>query len=162
MRRGDEFNLRWEKVDFQRNVIYVPNSKTGKDYSVPMNEDVRNTLLQLRNQSNPSEYVFVNPETNKPYTDLKKAFGTACRLAGIRGLHWHDLRHTFGTRLAEAVAVRRQLLRLWAIPIRKQRAVIHTPPIGLNKRRWRLCAYCVVVSATTLPQRKNGCRKRQP
>lgn len=75
---------RREKVDFQRNVIYVPNSKTGKDYSVPMNEDVRNTLLQLRNQSNPSEYVFVNPETYKPYTDLKKSFGTACRLAGIR------------------------------------------------------------------------------
>ncbi|MET0623345.1 MAG: tyrosine-type recombinase/integrase [Pyrinomonadaceae bacterium] len=31
-----------------------------------------------------------------------KAFGTACRLAGITGLRWHDLRHTFGTRMAEA------------------------------------------------------------
>ena len=30
MRRGDQLNLRWEKVDFQRDVIYVPNSKTGK------------------------------------------------------------------------------------------------------------------------------------
>lgn len=102
MRRGDQFNLHWEKIDFQRNVIYVPNSKTGKDYSVPMNEDVRNTLLQLRNESNRSEYVFVNPETNKPYTDVKRSFGTACRFAGIQGLYWHDLRHTFGTRLAEA------------------------------------------------------------
>ncbi len=37
-----------------------------------------------------------------PYTDVKKAFATACRLAGIDNLHWHDLRHTFGTRLAEA------------------------------------------------------------
>ncbi len=48
MRRGDLFNLMWEKVDFQRGLIYVPNSKTGRDYSVPMNEDVRTTLLQLR------------------------------------------------------------------------------------------------------------------
>ncbi len=95
-------NLRWQKVDFQHDVIYVPNSKTGKDYSVPMNADVRHTLLQPRNGANPSDYVFVNPKTNKSYTDIKKAFGTACRLAGIRGLHWHDLRHTFGTRLAEA------------------------------------------------------------
>ncbi|MBA2526926.1 MAG: site-specific integrase [Pyrinomonadaceae bacterium] len=102
MRRGDQLNLRWEKVDFQRDVIYVPNSKTGKDYSVPMNADVRNTLLQLRCRANRSDYLFINPRTNKPYTDLKKAFGTACRLAGIRDLHWHDLRHTFGTRLAEA------------------------------------------------------------
>jgi integrase len=37
-----------------------------------------------------------------PFTDIKKAFGTACRLSNIRDLHWHDLRHTFGTRLAEA------------------------------------------------------------
>src|SRR5689334_12959975 len=102
MRRGDQLNLRWEKVDFQRDVNYVPNSKTGKDYGVPMNEDVRNTLLVLRSESNGSDYVFLNPKTKKPYTDLKKAFGTACRIAGIRDLHWHDLRHTFGTRLAEA------------------------------------------------------------
>ena len=48
MRRGDLFNLTWEKIDFQRGLIYVPNSKTGRDYSVPMNEDVRNTLKQVR------------------------------------------------------------------------------------------------------------------
>ena len=102
MRRGDELNLLWEKVDFQRGLIYVPNSKTGNDYSVPMNEDVRNTLLQLRSGTTRSGYVFVNPKTGKPYTDPKTAFGTACRLAGIHNLHWHDLRHTFGTRLAEA------------------------------------------------------------
>ena len=31
-----------------------------------------------------------------------KGFHTACRLAGIEGLIWKDLRATFGTRLAEA------------------------------------------------------------
>ena len=102
MRRGDELNLRWDKVDFQRNVIYVPNSKTGKDYPVQMNKEVRRTLLELRREGGSPEYVFINPETGKPYSDLKRAFGTACRLAGISGLRWHDLRHTFGTRLAEA------------------------------------------------------------
>lgn len=44
-----------------------------------MNEYVRNTLLVLRSESNGSDYVFINPKTKKPYTDLKKAFGTACR-----------------------------------------------------------------------------------
>jgi len=32
----------------------------------------------------------------------RRPFGTACRIPGIRDLHWHDLRHTCGTRLAEA------------------------------------------------------------
>jgi integrase len=102
MRRGDLFNLTWEKVDFQRGLIYVPNSKTGRDYAVPMNEDVRSTLKQIRSTTRGGGYVFINPDTAKPYTDVKHAFGTACQLAGIENLHWHDLRHTFGTRLAEA------------------------------------------------------------
>lgn len=67
-----------------------------------MNEDVRNTLRQIRSTVRGDGYVFINPDTVMPYTDIKKAFSTACRLAGIRNLHWHDLRHTFGTRLAEA------------------------------------------------------------
>lgn len=66
-----------------------------------MDEDVRNVLLRLRQASKGGEFVFVNPESGGPYSDMKKAFGTACRLAGIKNLHWHDLRHTFGTRLAE-------------------------------------------------------------
>jgi integrase len=48
MRRGDLFNLTSEKVDFQRGLIYVPNSKTGRDYAVPMNEDVKATLKRIR------------------------------------------------------------------------------------------------------------------
>jgi len=40
MRRGDQLNLRWERVDFQRDVIYVPNSKSGKAYGVPKNAEV--------------------------------------------------------------------------------------------------------------------------
>ena len=89
-------------MDFQRNVIRVPNSKTGKGYPVPMNEDVRRVMLELARENPGSEHLFVNPDTGQPYRDLKKGFAEACRLAGITDLHWHDLRHTFGTRLAEA------------------------------------------------------------
>ena len=74
MRRGDLFNLTWDKVDFQRGVIYVPNSRTGRDYSVPMNEDVRSTLRQMRSTMRGGGYVFINPDTVKPYIDVKHAF----------------------------------------------------------------------------------------
>lgn len=102
MRRGDQLNLRWEKVDFQLGVIYVPNSKTGNSYPVPMNKEVRGVLLGLRRKSKDKEYVFVNPKTGKPYTEVKKGFAKARELANIKNLHWHDLRHTSGTRMAEA------------------------------------------------------------
>jgi len=91
MRRGDQLNLRWEKIDFQRNVIHVPNSKTGRDYTVPMNQDVRNELLALRKLAAKGDYVFTDPSTGKSFTEIKRAFHTACRLAGIVNLRWHDL-----------------------------------------------------------------------
>lgn len=70
MRRGDQLNLRWEKVDFQRDVIYVPNSKTGKDYEVAMNADVRNTLLIRKPRA----------DTHTPQTALKRAAVEAVRV----------------------------------------------------------------------------------
>jgi integrase len=102
MRRGDLLNLRKSQVDFQRNVVLVPNSKTGKEYTVPMNADVRQVMFELSRENQASHYLFVNPDTGQHYQDLKKGFAEACRKAGIRDLRWHDLRHTFGTRLAEA------------------------------------------------------------
>ncbi len=102
MRRGDQLSLRKPQADFQRSVIWVPNSKTGREYAVPMSPEVREVVLEAVKKNTESEYVFVNPATGEPYIDLKKGFAAACSAAGIRGLHWHDLRHTFGTRLAEA------------------------------------------------------------
>ena len=63
---------------------------------------VQEALLELREQAGDSEYVFTNPDTKTRYTDIKKSFSAACREAGITNLTYHDLRHTFGTRLADA------------------------------------------------------------
>lgn len=103
MRKGDQLGLRWSKVDFQRGVIYVANQKTGKEYTVPMNRDVREAMISLRREATAgAEFVFVNPKTGGPYGDVKRGFAWACDKAGIRDFRWHDLRHTFGTRLGEA------------------------------------------------------------
>lgn len=47
MRLGDQLNLKKSQVDFRRNLVNVPNAKTGRDYPVPMNPEVREVLLQL-------------------------------------------------------------------------------------------------------------------
>jgi integrase len=46
--------------------------------------------------------VFENSNTGVHITDIKHGFKSACREAGINDLTFHDLRHTFGTRLADA------------------------------------------------------------
>ena len=67
-----------------------------------MNKEVRDILLPLCRGKAPGDCISANPITKRPYTDIKHAFDTACRSAGITGLWWHDLRATFGTRLGEA------------------------------------------------------------
>ncbi|MGB2691374.1 MAG: site-specific integrase, partial [Thermodesulfobacteriota bacterium] len=41
------------------------------------------------------------PYSPKNPSALKRAFGTACKKAGIQGLRFHDLRHTAATRMIE-------------------------------------------------------------
>src|SRR5687767_5589525 len=50
----------------------------------------------------PYPHVFTNPDTGTRYNDIKKSFSAACQEAAITHFTFHDLRHTFGTRLADA------------------------------------------------------------
>ena len=68
---------------------------------MPLTSIAREELLALHKESGWSEYVFVNSKTFKPLTDVKKAFTTALRKAGIEDFHFHDLRHTCATRLGD-------------------------------------------------------------
>ena len=70
-----------------------------------MNDDVREALAELCRDKAPNDYVFSSPKTKSCLRETKRGFRTACKLAGIEGLIWKDLRATFGTRLAEAVAM---------------------------------------------------------
>jgi site-specific recombinase XerD len=48
-----------------------------------------------------NDLVFYNAETGKSFADLKAGFGLACEKAGITGVTWHTLRHTFASRWLE-------------------------------------------------------------
>jgi len=89
-------------VDFDLNGINFTETKTNRNRSVPMEPIVRKALLELSDQAGDAEYVFTNPDTETRYNDIKKSFSAACREAGITNFTFHDLRHTFGTRLADA------------------------------------------------------------
>jgi len=102
MRRGEILSLRWEQVDFARESVQLLRTKSGKPRPVPMNSVVKEVLLEMRERTGDSENVFSNPRTGKPLGDIKNAFRSALREAGIEGLRFHDIRHTAGTRMADA------------------------------------------------------------
>ena len=103
MRRGEILSLKWSQVDFERNAIHLIRTRSGKQRSVPIKSIVREELnaLQLKGKS---EFVFVSPVTGRALTSCKRSFIKARALAEVEDLHFHDLRHTAATRMAETGA----------------------------------------------------------
>lgn len=101
MRRGEILNLKWSQIDLNSRRIRVEKTKSGKIRFIEINTLLLEEFLKLKNKSESNVHVFSNPETGKPYQDVKKAFKGACRRAGIVDFRFHDLRHTFATRLVE-------------------------------------------------------------
>ena len=99
MRRGELLHERWEHIDLTRNLLFVTQSKTagGEGREIPLTERVSSLLLADRQASG---LVFTFHDN--PIQQIKTAWKTAIRRAGIRYYRFHDLRHTFNTRLMEA------------------------------------------------------------
>jgi len=100
MRKGEIYRLRWEQVDLENRLIHVQNGKTeNSNRLIPLNDLTFQLLSNLHPHRN-SEFVF--PSTRKDGTHLrdpKVGFLKAVRLAKIPHIRFHDLRHTFATRL---------------------------------------------------------------
>lgn len=96
LRRGNILNLKWCNIDFNFNMIELTENKGNKHIKLYMNSELVSMFKELPKTS---EYVFINPNTNKPYTDFRKAWRNVLKEANIENLRFHDLRHTVCTRL---------------------------------------------------------------
>jgi integrase len=99
MRLGEVLGLKWNQVDFRDQTIRLEHTKSGRTRIVPMNAKVQEELSRLDRRST---WVFENPKTGRRFVDIGRAFATACRHSMIKGLRFHDLRHSFATRLVES------------------------------------------------------------
>jgi integrase len=99
MRNGKILNLKLVKRGFQDGHILVEETKNGKIWKIPMNQKLTATLESGKKVSR-GEYVF--SENGKPYQGVKTGWWPALKKAKIEGFRFHDLRHTFGSRLGMA------------------------------------------------------------
>ena len=99
MRRGEILSLRWKDIDLVRGYIFIEDSKSGRSRKVPINGEVFEALGGLKQDG---ELVLSNAETGSHIKDVKTAFKGTCRRAKIKGLRFHDLRHTAASKMIEA------------------------------------------------------------
>jgi integrase len=103
-RQGNQFRCRWADVNFETGTIRARKPKSGKDYFVPINDELR-TILQALPSRLRSEWVFPSATGKTPLDAnnyMHRVFLPALKRAKITDFHWHDARHTFASRLAMA------------------------------------------------------------
>lgn len=127
MRQGELLALRWRDVDWRalrvrvrrnwvRGEFGTPKSKRSSR-AVPLADRLAAELERLYQDSprqGDDDLVFAHPATGKPIdrSKLLKRFKAALKRAEVREVRFHDLRHTFGTRMA-AAGVPMRTLQEW-------------------------------------------------
>jgi integrase len=98
-RQEELFGMKWDQVNFERNLLMLPDTKTGDFRAIPMIRQVRGLLFEKK-QTTESEYV-ITGEDGEHIQSIKKSLKRAAERAGIPHVHHHKLRHTFATKMRE-------------------------------------------------------------
>jgi integrase len=117
LRQSELLGLRWRDVDWAAQRIRVRNAWVRGEHSAEGKSDLSTRrsvptadrlARELDRWSQRTLYgadddlVFAHPQSGRPLdrTKLSRRFKQACTDAGVRVVRFHDLRHTFATRLA--------------------------------------------------------------
>ena len=101
LRIGEILSLTWKSGDLENDLLSVFAHKTGKTRPVPIKKETKR-ILEFWTLGRKNDSLFYNHETGKPFVDLDAGLELACRKAGIEGVTWHVMRHTFASRLVAA------------------------------------------------------------
>ncbi len=97
-RKGEALNLKWDDVDLQNDVIAIKATKTKYDRYIPVSKPLKELLNGIEKKD---DCLYVFNDDGRKLGDFKRSFHTACRNAGIKDMHIHDLRHVFASKMVK-------------------------------------------------------------
>jgi integrase len=103
IRQGEAFNLTWADVDLTTKIITIEGntSKSGQTRHIPLNRECLDILTRWKEQGTGKGFVFPG-RNGKRLDNVKKSWAGLLKLAEIERFRWHDLRHTFASKLVMA------------------------------------------------------------
>jgi len=107
LRRGELFHLEWSKVNLSTKILTIAGdrAKSGKTRHLPLNSTALLVLKTWREQSPGKNLVFASFDkkgNERPFTNVQTAWEGIVEAAKLEDFHFHDLRHTFASRLVMA------------------------------------------------------------
>lgn len=101
LRRSSMYlNLVWEHIDLKSRVASIPRTKNGEPIHIPLNADAMRALMIFRRRGQGTGGVVRNAGGETLNVNAHWFVG-AVRQAKISDFHWHDLRHTYASRLRQ-------------------------------------------------------------
>ena len=103
LRRGELFSLKWADVNLDARMLTVQgmSAKSGQTRHIPLNIEALTVLGAWRKQhKGAAGYVFPGADGAR-LTNITKSWGGVVKLAKLSGFNFHDLRHTFASRLVQ-------------------------------------------------------------
>lgn len=94
MRQGEQFTREWSDIDLDAGTIRLEQTKNGDCRFVQLNSRALAAIEMLHTRSIGSGRVFSNL--------VPRWFPEAVEKADVQDFKWHDLRHTFASRLVMA------------------------------------------------------------
>lgn len=104
LRRSEILDLKWSQVDMVRRTVTILEQKNGGVDTLPLNATAIRVLSERHNLDMvPGDNVFSSKNGTRIIDrNLFRAFESATERAKVRNFRFHDLRHTFATRLVQA------------------------------------------------------------
>ncbi|MCH7781115.1 MAG: site-specific integrase, partial [Acidobacteria bacterium] len=98
-RRSEILGMTWDRVNLDRRMIYLRRTKSGKPRWIAIGDDLHK-LLSAVPQHADHDSVFTY--RGKPIESLKRSWESTREAAGLREARFHDLRHTWASRMVAA------------------------------------------------------------
>lgn len=99
LRKGSQYGLTWEMVDWSGRMLNIPLTKNEEPIHVPLNDAAFSSLGVVHGLGDGRGRVFQSAKTGEPLENGRHSFDDAVIAAEIKNFRWHDLRHTFASRL---------------------------------------------------------------
>ena len=99
LRKGSQYGLSWDMVDWKGRMLNIPRTKNEEPNHVPLNDAAVAALRVVHDRGEARGRVFHSVRTGEPLENGRHWFEDAVKEAEIKNFRWHDLRHTFASRL---------------------------------------------------------------
>jgi len=92
-RKSEALTLRWEDIskDMKTYTIRKEVNKVNEDMTYTLPDDVREALLEIKKESNATQYIFDSPKKpGQPVSDIRETVAAVREACGIEefGYHW--------------------------------------------------------------------------